>query len=127
MTSKLLCSIAAMLALASIPACSSCNPTTTPRGSVLAAWSITVRSQPIACARVGAASVSLLLHNRASGADVTSTFACTDAQGTTTPMAAGTYDATLTLHAANGATLATAPTQASIAVGAAQVVALAPV
>jgi hypothetical protein len=127
MTSKLLCSFAALLVLASIPACSSCNPTTTPRGSVLAAWSITVRSQPIACARVGAASVSLLLHNRASGADVTSTFACTDAQDTTAPVAAGAYDATLTLHTIDGAILATAPTQAGITVRAAQVVALAPV
>jgi hypothetical protein len=67
------------------------------------------------------------LHNRASGADVTSAFACTDAQGTTAPVAAGAYDATLALHAVDGAILATAPTQASITVGAAQVVALAPV
>ncbi len=127
MISKILCSIAALLALASSPACSSCNPTTAPRGSVSAAWSITVLDTASTCARVGAASVSVLLHNRASGAEVTSTFACTDSQGTTAPVAAGAYDATLALHAADGAFLATAPTQAGVTIGAAQVVALAPV
>ena len=127
MTSKLLCSIIALLTLASSPACSNCGPATAASGSVSATWSITVLSQPTTCARVGAASVIVLLHPRVSGADITSAFACTDTQGTTAPVAAGEYDATLSLQAADGTTLATAPTQASITIGAAQVVALAPV
>jgi hypothetical protein len=127
MTSKLLCSIAALLALASSPACSNCRPATAARGSVSATWSITVLSQPTTCARVGAASVIVLLHPRVSGAAITSAFACTDTQGTTAPVAAGEYDATLSLQAADGTILATAPTQAGITIGAAQVVALTPV
>jgi hypothetical protein len=78
------------------------------------------------CAHVGAASVSLLLHSRASGAEVASAFACTDTQGTTPLVAAGAYDATLTLRAADGTTLATAPTQANVTIDAGQVAALAP-
>jgi hypothetical protein len=61
------------------------------------------------------------------GADVTPAFACTDTQGKTPLVAAGTYDVTFTLHAADGATLATAPTQAGVTIGAGQLVALAPV
>ena len=126
MTSKLLCSIAVLLALASGPACSDCSPAPAAHGSVSAAWSITMLGQPAACTSVGAASVSLLLHDRASGTDVTFTFACTNAQGTV-PVAAGAYDATLSLHGADNTTLATAATQPGITIGAAQVVALAPV
>ena len=66
------------------------------------------------------------LHSRASGADVTSVFACTDTQGTTPLVAAGAYDAMLTLRAADGATLATAPTRANVTIDAGQVVALTP-
>ena len=127
MTTKLLCSIVALFALASSPACSNCSPDTAARGSVSAAWSITLLGQPTTCARVGASTVIVLLHPRASGADITAAFACTATQGTTAPVAAGAYDATLSLLAADGSILATAPTQAGVTVGATPVVALAPV
>lgn len=127
MTLKLLCSIVALLALASSAACGNCGPDIAARGSASAAWSITMLGQPTTCARVGAASVSLRLQSRASGTDITSAFACTDTQGTTSAIVAGTYDATLTLRAADGAILATAPSQAGITIGAGQVAALAPV
>ena len=125
MISKVLCLITTLLALASSPACGSCSPDTSARGTASAAWSINLLGRSATCARVGATSVSLFLHSRASGIDVTSTFACTDTEGTTSPVAAGTYDATFTLHAADGAILATAPTQASVTIGADQVAALA--
>ena len=127
MTSKLLCSIAALLALVSNSACSNCGPATAARGSVSAAWSITLLDQPTTCARVGASTVIVLLHPRASGADITAAFPCTDTQGTTAPVAAGAYDATLSLQAADGTILATAPIQAGVTVGATPVEALAPV
>lgn len=127
MISKLPCSIAALLALASSAACNSCGPDMTAGGTASAAWSITAAGRPATCAQVGAASVSLRLHSRASGVDITSAFACTDTQGATSPVVAGAYDATLTLRAADGATIATAPTQAAITIAANQVTALAPV
>jgi len=127
MTSKLLCSIATLLALASNAACSNCGPAEAARGSVSAVWSITLLDQPTTCARVGASTVIVLLHPRASGPDITSAFACTDTQGTTPPVAAGAYDATLSLQSADGSILATAPPQAGVMVGATPVVALAPV
>ncbi len=127
MTSKLLCSIAALLALASSPACGNCGPAMGPRGAASAAWSITVLGQPTTCAQVGATSVSLLLHNRASGTEITAAFTCTNTQGKTALVAAGAYDATLTLHAADGTILATAPIQAGVTIGAGQLAALAPV
>jgi len=127
MSSKLLCSISVLCALASSAACNNCDPDNTARGAASAAWSITAAGRPATCAQVGAASVSLLLHSRGSGGDVTSVFACTDPEGTTRPIAAGAYDSTLTLRAADGATIATAPTQTAVTIGAGQVAALAPV
>jgi hypothetical protein len=126
MTSKLVCSIVALFALASSAACGNGASTMEPRGSASASWSITVAGHSTTCAHVGAASVSLRLH-RGSGADVTSAFPCTDTEGTMSPVTPGAYDATLTLHANDGATLATAPSQGAITIGADQVTALAPV
>jgi hypothetical protein len=68
--------------------------------------------------------VSLLLHNRASGEDAVSSFACADKQGTTSLVPVGTYDGTLALRAADGFTMATAPIQSSILIAAGQVTAL---
>ena len=125
MSSKILCSIAVLLALASA-ACDNCGPNVTARGAASVTWQITVNGQPATCARVGAASVSLLLHSRTS-ADSTFAFSCTDTQGTTPLVTAGAYEATLTLRAADGATLAIAPTQATVTIAADQVTRLAPV
>ena len=126
MRSTLLCFLAALVALTSSSACGSCGPDPAARGSASAAWSITVAGQAVTCAHVGAASVSLVVHSRASGDDTVSSFACTDAEGSTPPVPAGVYDATLALHAADGATLATAPMQAAVTIAAEQVTALRP-
>jgi hypothetical protein len=127
MISRLLCSIAALLALTSSAACNNCGPDMTARGTALAAWSITTAGQLTTCAQVGAAIVSVLLHNRAGGADVTSVFACTDTQGLTSPLIAGPYDATFSLRTADGATIATAAIRNPITVVADQVTELASV
>ena len=128
MHSKLLCSIAALVALTSSSACGNCSPVPVPvaRGSASASWSITTAGNVTTCARAGAAAVSLLLHSRASGEDTLTSFACTDMQATTAPLPAGTYDATLALHAADGGTMATAPLQAAITIAAGQVAPLQP-
>jgi hypothetical protein len=127
MHSKLLGSLAALVALAS-SACGSCGPVPVPvaHGSASASWSITTAGNVTTCARAGAATVSLLLHNRASGDDALTSFTCTDTQGTTPPLPAGTYDATLALHAADGVTMVTAPMQAAITIAGGQVTALRP-
>jgi hypothetical protein len=127
MRSKLLCSFAALVALTSSSACGSCGPDPVARGSMSASWSITTAGSITTCARVGATSVSLRLHNRTSGEDTASSFACPAAQGTTSPLPAGTYDATLALHAGDGVTIATAPMQAAITITAGQVTPLRPV
>ena len=128
MDSKLLCSVAVLVALTSSSACGNCGPVPVPvtRGSASASWSITTAGNITTCARAGAATVSLLLHNRATGDDTLTSFACTDTQGTTFPVPAGTYDATLTLHAQDGATLETAPVQAAVTIAPGQVTALRP-
>ena len=128
MHSKLLCSLAALVALTSGSACGSCGPVPVPvaRGSASASWSITRAGNVTTCARAGAATVSLLLHDRASGEDTLTSFACTDTQATTAPLPAGTYDATLALHAADGVIMATAPMQPAITIAAGQVTALRP-
>jgi hypothetical protein len=126
MHSKLLCSLAALVALASGSACGNCTPDSVARGSVAASWLITTGGNATTCARVGATSVSLLLHNRASATDTVTSFACSDTQGTTSPLAVGTYDATLALHAADGFTIATAAMQAAIAITTGQVTPLQP-
>src|ERR1044071_138200 len=122
MHSKLLGSFAALVALTSSSACGSCGPVPVPvaRGSASASWSITRAGNVTTCARAGAATVSLLLHDRASGEDTLTSFACTDTHATTAPLPAGTYDATLALHAADGVIMATAPMQPAITIAAGQ-------
>lgn len=126
MRTKLLCSLAVLAAFTSSSACGSCGSAPAARGSAGAIWSITVLGQAATCAQVGAASVSLLLHSRASGEDTLSSFPCADAEGTPPPVLAGAYDATLALHAADGTALAAAPTQAGVMIAAAQATALRP-
>lgn len=115
-----------LVALASYPACNSCGSSPAPQGSAAIAWSITMAGQPVTCARAGVASASLLLHNRSSGDDAISSFPCTATDGTTAPVPTGAYDATLTLHATDGAVVATAPVQTAITIAAGQVTTLRP-
>ncbi len=126
MHSKLLGSILALAAVASDLACNRCGPDTVPQGAATLTWSITMADQRVTCAHAGATSVSLALHNRASGEDTSSAFACTDPQGTTSPLPVGTYDATITLRAVDGAPVATAPMQAAIPITLGQVTTLRP-
>jgi hypothetical protein len=120
-----LCSIG--LAVAGTAACSSCSPDRVARGSASVSWSITALGGPSTCARAGGASVSLLLRSRGSGDEAHFTFRCTDTRGTTQPITAGPYDATLTLYDADGATLAVGPTQRAVAIDADRVTTLTPV
>jgi hypothetical protein len=126
MRSKIPFSVAA-LALASTAACNSCGPDGAARGSASITWSITALGGIATCARAGATSVSLALHSRGSADEARFEFPCTDSQATTPPITAGPYEATLTLRASDGATLAVGPTQAAVAIGAGQVTTLAPV
>jgi hypothetical protein len=127
MHSKVLCALAVALAFAGTTACHHCGSDETARGSVLIAWSITALGGATTCTRAGAQTVSVVLRSRRSAADEAFTFACTDSQATTPPVAAGPYEVTLSLLAADGATLAVAPTQAPIAIDAGEVTTLAPV
>ena len=128
MHSKLLCSSAALVTLTDSGACGSSGPAPIPvaRGSASASWSITTAGNVTTCARAGAAAVSLTLHNRTSGDDSRTSFACTDTHATTPPLPVGTYDATLALRSADGDVMTTAPMQA-ITIAADQVTALQPV
>jgi len=117
-----------LIALACAGGCGNRAPDASMRGSVSLAWSITARDrQPTTCAQIGAATVSVLLHNRANGDEATASFACTSSPSTTQLVAIGVYDVTLSLRAADGTTRATVPDQLGVAVVAGQVTALAPV
>jgi hypothetical protein len=121
---KLLCAVA--LALVTTSACCRCDRDATARGNVAAVWSITAFGEPTTCAHVGAATVSVLLHSRDGGNDAAFSFPCADAKATAA-VAAGAYEATLSLRAVDGAPLSTAPVQAKVTIGAGQLVTLAPV
>lgn len=115
MSSRLVCSLLTLSAVA-IGACERCDSVPSAQGSASASWSITAHGQTVACARAGAASVSVRLHHRDSGVDTVFSFACATGQGTTPPIAIGLYDVTLTLQAADSAPLVAAPAQAAIAI-----------
>lgn len=128
MTSKLIRSIAIALTLMNAAGCrkSPPDPQPEPHGAVSVAWSITVAGQLITCARVGAAQVSLVLHSRA-GSDSTFSFACAANHGAATRIIAGPYDATLRLHASDGALITTATSPAPVIVNADEVTTIPPV
>jgi hypothetical protein len=117
------CSLAALVALI-CGACGNSNPAPV-RGSVSASWSIIAAGDNATCARVGAASVSLTLHNHTSNVDITTALPCADTTGTTA-VPAGDYDATLALRTANGTALATAPIQGMVTVAPGQIAVLQP-
>jgi hypothetical protein len=117
---------ASLLVLATIIA--ACDPATPPpQGAAAIAWSIAGSGgRHQACSAVGAASVSLLLHPHRGG-DAIASFPCADGQGITHAVAAGAYDATLTLRSETGAVIATGPTQLGVAIEGTAPVTLAPV
>jgi hypothetical protein len=126
MRSNVLCTLLAALAFVSAAACNRCDRRPDGNSSVSVAWSITDLAGVSTCARAGATSVSLALHSRRSAEAFRFTFPCTESQATSS-IAAGPYDATLSLHAADGATLAVGPTQADLNIGVGGTIALDPV
>jgi hypothetical protein len=85
-------------------------------GVISLAWSITDRNgQPATCTQVNAQSVALQLRNHAAGNVVAAAFPCTDSPDTA-QVAAGLYDITMELQAADGTRLATVPDQANITI-----------
>jgi hypothetical protein len=123
------------LALFAITACnpSEGSPTlaitaaSTCPGSISVAWSIINASgQPLSCSQAGATSVALRLQSRTGGTPVFTAFPCTSSPGTAN-IAPGLYDVAIELHDANGAKLATAEPQTSIAIALARTKVLTPV
>jgi len=107
--------------------CGGGSPAPSTPGSISLAWSITdLDGQSIACAQVNARSVALRLRNRASGNVVATAFPC-QSSPSTTQLAAGAYDITLELHAADGTRLATAPDQTDVTIVGGQLKRLTPV
>jgi hypothetical protein len=128
MTSKILCSIAAIFALVMSAGCGSCTPAPPPRGSVSLTWSLKDRhGAATTCEHVGASTISLALRNRATGEHVSATFACTATRATTSLLAPGAYDVALSLLALDGTVLATVPGQLAVTVVAGQVATLPPI
>ena len=114
-----------LLALAS-GGCGTCGSNVPALGALSVAWSITDREQkPATCEQVGASTVVLRLRTRAGDVNVAS-FACGSNPGTT-KLVAGPYEVAFELHGVDGATLAGAPSQATVSVSAGQVTTLTPI
>lgn len=114
-----------LIALAS-SGCGTCSSDVPARGSMAVAWSITDRDhKPATCEQVGASTVVLRLRNRAGDVSLAS-FTCGNSPSTT-EIVAGPYEIAFELHAVDGATLAGAPGQSTVAVSAGQVTTLTPI
>ena len=102
------------------------NPTNSCPGAVSIAWSIANGSgQRSSCFQTRATSVALRLQSRTGGTPVFTAFPCNGGEGTAN-VAPGLYDVAIELHDANGAKLATAPAQASVAVAVGRTTTLTP-
>ena len=96
-------------------------------GSISIAWSITnANGQPSSCSQAGATSVALRLQSRTGGTPLFTAFLCGGSPGTAN-IEPGLYDVAIELHDANGAKLAVAPPQTSVAVAIARTKVLTPV
>ena len=85
-------------------------------GSVTLAWSITdLNNVPLACDQVGATTVFLQLRNRFGGTGAVVSLSCASGTGMSQPIAPGTYDVTIELHA-GADTIATAPAQNGVVI-----------
>ncbi|MEO7733334.1 MAG: hypothetical protein ABIY55_20400 [Kofleriaceae bacterium] len=95
-------------------------------GSVSITWSITNGAgQPSSCFQTRATSVALRLQSRTGGTPVFTAFPCNDSRGTAN-VPPGLYDVAIELHDGNGAKLAIAPPQASVAVAVGRTTTLTP-
>lgn len=123
----ILSTLAVLIALMCVAGCGGGTPPPPVTGSISLAWSITdLNRQPATCAQVGARSVALRLRARTSGNVVATAFPCASSPGTA-QIAAGLYDISFQLNAADGARLATAPDQIGVAIVAGQVKQLTPI
>jgi hypothetical protein len=96
-------------------------------GMVSLAWTLRDPSdQPIECDAVGANTVVLQLRNRAKLSGVAESLSCKSSPSTSQLIEPGLYDISFELHGQSG-TLATAPDQNAVMVGAGQDTPLAPV
>src|SRR5579859_2687032 len=90
-------------------ACSGSTTVVTPAAvedRLFATWEISSAAfGPVACATVGATSVTMDLVNVSSGERFIETFDCGDYQGTSAPLSVGSYDVLIDLEDAGGATL----------------------
>jgi hypothetical protein len=106
MHAKLLCVLSLLFALTI--GCGSSPPPPPPHGAAGLIWSITGADRAFAtCTHAGAASISAVLRNRASGDTITASFSCPGLRHKMDGIPVGAYDVALTLLAADGATLAT--------------------
>lgn len=91
-------------------------------------WSVTDAShQPISCAQVGAAGVTVTYHNRAFAGALTEVFNCTTGSGTATRVIVGAYDFDYDLHTDKGTPLATVQGPRDVQITSGQTTALDPV
>ena len=82
-----------------------------PTATFSLAWTVSdTGSQPVACDKIGALSVTVLAHNRAFDGGTTEVFTCATGSGMSQALPPGTYDFDFQLTSLGG-TLATAPTQ----------------
>ncbi len=82
-----------------------------PSATFSLAWTLSdASSQPLACDRIGAVSVTVIAHNQAFDGGVTQVFTCPTGMGTSQALYAGVWDFDFQLTSASGV-LATAPGQ----------------
>lgn len=129
--------LAGLIGLAGSAGCGGCAPGGFPpevqgpdaavMGTVSLAWSLRdLSNQPVECAAVGANTVVLQLRNRAKLSGVAESLSCQNSPSTSQLLEPGLYDISFELHGQSG-TLATAPDQGPVTVGAGQDTPLVPV
>lgn len=116
--------VAALSALTFVGGCTSPPPPA--NGAISVTWSISSKSRAVSCEAVGARSVALRLRNRASGNVIATAFPCPNSPGTA-QVAAGLYDVSFQLDAADGTRLATAQDETGVSIVAGRLTRLEPV
>jgi hypothetical protein len=97
-----------------------------PSATFSVAWTLSdAQSQPLACDRVGATSVTVLAHNQAVEGGMTEVFTCPSDMGTSEKLFPGVWDFDFQLTSASGV-LATVPAQHGVTLTAGQNTALQP-
>jgi len=97
-----------------------------PTATFTLTWAVDdASSQPVACDRIGAVSVTVLAHNRAFDGGTTEVFTCATGMGQSQALPPGTYDFDFQLTSLGGM-LATAPAQHGVELTAGQNTSLMP-